>query len=161
MPDADDRPLEPVPLGALLDAAVGAHADDVALRMDESSWTYRELAAMVDRTAVALAGNGVTVGSRVGLSAGNSPEFVATVFATARLGATIIMISTAWREREIVHALGLTRPTHLVVDGSGATDLAAIVTDRPVLDIATLDRSPDAGAAGSPRRRRSTSTAWP
>ena len=151
MPDADDRPLEPVPLGALLDAAVGAHADDIALRMDESSWTYRELAAMVDRTAVALAGNGVTVGSRVGLSAGNSPEFVATVFATARLGATIVMISTAWREREIVHALGLTRPTHLVVDGSGATDLAAIVTDRPVLDIATLDRSPDAGAAGPPR----------
>ena len=162
MPDADPRPL-----GVLLDEAVAAHADDVALRMDESSWTYGELQTLVARTATTLAGHGVTVGSRVGLSAGNSAEFVATVFATARLGATVVMISTAWREREVAHALALTRPTHLVIDGSGATDLARLVTDRPVLDIAALadagDESPDrpTGTSTPTSTLPSTSTAWP
>ena len=141
---------EPRPLGDLLGEAAERHAAHVALRMDDSTWTYRELLAMVDRTAATLAGHGVTVGSRVGLSAGNSPEFVATVFAAARLGAVIIMISTAWREREVDHALELTQPTHLVVDGSGATDLAGLVTDRPVLDIATLVGPSGADEAAPP-----------
>ncbi len=128
----------PRPLGVLLDEAVEHHADAIALRMDESSWTYRDLLTIVDRTAAGLAAHGVTVGARVALSAGNSVEFVATVFATARLGATIVMISTAWREREVAHTLALTQPTHVVIDGSGATDLARLVTDRPVLDVAAL-----------------------
>ena len=144
MPGADPRPL-----GVLLDEAVADHADDVALRTDDSSWTYGELQAMVDRTATTLAAHGVTVGARVALSAGNSVEFVATVFATARLGATVVMISTAWRELEVTHALALTRPTHVVTDGSGATDLARLVTDRPVLDIAALDGPADASAPGA------------
>ncbi len=160
MPDAGPRPL-----GVLLDEAVADHADDVALRMDESSWTYGELQAMVDRTATALAGHGVAVGSRVGLSAGNSAEFVATVFATARLGATVVMISTAWRDREVAHALAITRPTHLVIDGSGATDLARLVTDRPVLDIAALadprPTLPPAGTSTLTSTLTSIWTAWP
>ena len=48
-----------------------------------------------------LAGNGVGRGSRVALSAGNSPEFVAILFATMRLGGAIVMVSTAWRDREV------------------------------------------------------------
>ncbi len=71
----------------------------------------------------------------MGLSAGNSAEFVAVMFATVRLGATLVMISTAWREREVEHALAITDPTHLVTDGSGATDLTALATDGAVLDI--------------------------
>ena len=60
------------------------------------------------------------------------------MFARRRLGATIVMISTAWREREVAHAVAAHQPTHVVIDGSGATDLARLVTDRPVLDVAAL-----------------------
>ena len=138
----------PRSLGALLDDAVAAHGADVALRLDGAQWTYSELAQLVERTASFLATNGVVKGSRVGLSAGNSVEFVAVVFATARLGATLVMVSTAWREREVEHALAITAPSHLVTDGSGATDLDSLVTDRPVLhigaihDAETLDIAP-------------------
>jgi long-chain acyl-CoA synthetase len=131
------------PLGALLDDAVARSGGRVALRLDDTVWTYRELDSLVDRTVGFLAANGVGVGSRVGLSAGNSAEFVAVVFATLRLGATLVMISTAWREREVDHALAITTPTHLVTDGSGATDLAGAVTSCPVLDLAAIAGAPE------------------
>ncbi|MCU1365787.1 MAG: AMP-dependent synthetase and ligase [Ilumatobacteraceae bacterium] len=143
--------IEPRPLGSSLDDAVVAHGDRVALRMGSDTWTYDEFADLVDRCAAHLAARGVTQGSRVGLSAGNSPEFVAVVFATLRLGATIVMVSTAWRDREVAHALALTEPTHLVHDGSGAAALDQLVTDRPVIAIAELQSSV-AGAEQRPIR---------
>src|SRR5262245_37902204 len=93
------------PLGHLLDLAVTGHGDQVALRVDGQQWTYSELAALVERCAAALHRRGVGAGSRVALSAANSPEFVAVVFAAARLGAALVMISTAWRDGEVQHAL--------------------------------------------------------
>jgi len=135
----------PRPLITLLDDAVGRHGGEIALRTGTDEWTYRELDAMVDRYARGLAAHGVTRGSRVGLSAGNSPAFVAVVFAVARLGATLVMISTAWRDREVAHALELTGPTHYVHDGSGATALHELITDRPVVSVDELE----AGEHGS------------
>ncbi|MET0908331.1 MAG: class I adenylate-forming enzyme family protein [Ilumatobacteraceae bacterium] len=134
----------PRPLATLLDEAVAAHGDDVALRLDDSSWSYRELNRLVDRTASFLAAHGVVEGSRVGLSAGNGVEFVAVMFATFRLGASLVMVSTAWRDREVEHALAISEPTHIVTDGSGAASLVELVTDRPVLPIAAIHD----GAAG-------------
>ena len=135
---------EPRPLISLLDDAVEAHGDAIALRMDRDSWTYRSLADLVNRCAAVLAGRGAGRGSRIALSAGNSPEFVAVVFAAARLGATIVMVSTAWRQGEVEHALALTEPTHIVHDGSGATRLGELVTDRPVIHVDELRAAPDA-----------------
>jgi acyl-CoA synthetase (AMP-forming)/AMP-acid ligase II len=129
---------EPFPLIALLDTAVAHFGDRVALRMDDSCWTYREFDGLVAQCAAHLASVGVQHNSRVALSAGNSPEFVAVVFAAFRLGATVVMVSTAWRDREVLYAVGLTAPTHFVHDGSGATDLAALVTDRPVIHVNSL-----------------------
>jgi long-chain acyl-CoA synthetase len=137
---------KPRPLIALLDDVVAEHPDRVALRMGDQHWTYAELAALTNRCAVHLVSRGVTKGSRVGLSAGNSPEFVAVIFAAARLGATIIMVSTAWRDREVEHALALTEPTHLVHDGSGAAMLDVLVTDRPVIHIDDFDHASSATA---------------
>lgn len=140
---------EPRALVTLLDDAVALHGERVALRMDTAQWTYAELAQMVNRCAAYLVEHGVIKGSRIGLSAGNSPEFVAVVFAAERLGATIVMVSTAWRDREVEHALALTEPTHLVHDGSGATKLDELVTDRPVLHVDDIRNAPEAAPVAS------------
>lgn len=139
----------PRPLITLLDDAVARSGDHVALRVDDREWSYAELGRLVDRTAAFLAGRGVDVGSRIGLSAGNSPEFVAVVFAAARLGATLVMVSTAWRDREVVHALGITEPTHLVHDGSGAAALDQLARDRKVIHVDELRAAPDHGPVAS------------
>jgi long-chain acyl-CoA synthetase len=136
---------DPRPLISLFDDAVAEHGDRVALRVDGNSWTYGDLARLTNRCAAHFAGKGVAPGSRIGLSAGNSPVFVASILAAQRLGATIVMVSTAWREREVDHAVSLTAPTHLVTDGSGATDLATLVPDLPVIQVDDLLAAPDAG----------------
>ena len=138
----------PRPLSSLLDDAVGLYGDSVALRMGLKELTYRELDYAVDRCAGHLAQSGVGSGSRVGLSAGNGIEFVAVVLATMRLGAVIVMISTAWRDREVAHAIEITAPTHLVHDGSGATNLDELVRDRPVIHTDALGGSASYDALG-------------
>lgn len=135
---------EPCTLADLFDRAAALHGDQFALRVDDRAWTYRELALLVDRCAASLAARGAGAGSRVALSAGNSAEFVAVVFAVARLGASLVMVSTAWREREVRHALSLTEPTHVVHDGSGATALERLVGDRESVHVDELRDAPDA-----------------
>ena len=112
-------------LGALLDEAAARRGSSTVLRTDGGDLSYADLAALVDQRAANLAALGVGPGSRVGLSAANGPDFVVTVFAVLRLGAAVVMVSTAWREGEVAHALDLTRPTHIVHDGSGAVVFAA------------------------------------
>ena len=141
---------EPQPLIALLDDAVVRHGDRIALRMGADAWTYRQFAELVDDCALTLAERGITKGSRVGLSAGNSPEFVAIVFAAARLGAAVVMISTAWRDREVTHAVTVTDPTHLVHDGTGAAQLDQLITDRPVVHIDEIERAGDRSSVPRP-----------
>jgi long-chain acyl-CoA synthetase len=128
------------PLVELLDGAVARHRERVAVRMDSEQWTYRQLGELVDRCVANLADHGVGAGARIALCAGNGPAFVAVVFAAARLGASIIMVSTAWREGEVHHALALTEPTHVVHDRSGAARLEELVTDRPVLLLSEVQR---------------------
>jgi len=134
------------PIGELLDASLASDPNSVALRIDERVWTYSELDELVERCAAALAAAGVGPGARVALSAGNSPVFVAAVFAVARLGATIIMVSTSWKDQEVTHALVLTEPTHVVRDASGAADLGALAPGIPILSIDDLPLG-DAGAS--------------
>ncbi len=145
----DDVNAEPRPLIALLDDATERYGSHVCMRMDDDEWSYRDLADMVNRSAALLATCGVSRGSRIALSAGISPEFIAAVFAAFRLGATVVMVSTAWRDREVDHALALTEPTHVLTDGSGAVDLARRFTDRPVIHVDALRTAPDAMAVPS------------
>lgn len=141
---------EPLPLSTLLDDSVARHTDRIALRMGPEAWTYRQFAELVDDCTMSLAERGVTKGSRVGLSAGNSAEFVAMVFAVARLGAAIVMISTAWRDREVAHAVAVADPTLLVHDGTGAAQLDRLITDRPVLHLDEIERAGTRASAPRP-----------
>lgn len=113
-------------LGELFEKSFAAHASRCFLRVDDRSLTYADVGRLVDGAAARLADRGVTSHSRVALSAGNSVEFVVVVLAVLRLRATLVMVSTSWREREVEHAITLTEPTHLVHDGSGASDLAGL-----------------------------------
>ena len=133
----------------LLDDTVARMPDSVALRMDDRVWTYGALDDLVAHCAGGLASAGVRSGSRVALSAGNGPEFVGVVFAAARLGATLVTVSTSWKDQEVAHALALTEPTHVVHDGAGIASLDALVTDCPLLPIGGLA---DSEAWGPPER---------
>ena len=49
----------------------------------------------------------------------NRPEFVVAVLASWRLGAAVVLISPAWKQFEVQHALALTTPAAAVGDHDG------------------------------------------
>ncbi|MBY8859794.1 AMP-binding protein [Nocardia sp. CA2R105] len=85
-------------------------ADPVALVFEGREYTRQELDRLAAGLAAELAERGVRPGDRVALMSSNRPEFVMAVLGLWRLGATVVLISPAWKRTEIDHALALTEP---------------------------------------------------
>ena len=86
-------PERPRSLYELLDTAARRHPDRDALVCGDERLCWRELEQLVAELAKGLAQRGVQPGDRVALLLGNRIEFVATLFAVARLGAVSVPIS--------------------------------------------------------------------
>jgi acyl-CoA synthetase (AMP-forming)/AMP-acid ligase II len=111
----------------------------------------------------------------------NRPEFLVAVLAISKVGAASVLLSPAWKRREVAHALALTEPGFAIAD-SGADELlrellgpdrvldlddadrvAAVLTAAPG-PFAAVDRGPDdeailvfsSGTTGLPKAARHT-----
>jgi long-chain acyl-CoA synthetase len=85
-----------------------------ALHFEGRTTSYAELAEQAWRLAGALAGIGVTKGTRVGLILPNSPQVVVAFFATLRLGGVVVMNNPIYTESELEHQLGDARVEVLI-----------------------------------------------
>jgi len=95
--------FEALPLPAFLERSAREHADATALIFLNSRLTYRQLQNEVGRFATALAGLGVTSGTRVAIQLPNLPQTVIAFYAVLRLGAVVVMTNPLYVEREIEH----------------------------------------------------------
>jgi acyl-CoA synthetase (AMP-forming)/AMP-acid ligase II len=86
------------------------------LAFDERQYSLDELDALANGMATTLEHRGVRRGDRVALMSSNRPEFVVAMRAIWRLGAAAVLLSPAWRETEVRHALAVTEPSHAVGD---------------------------------------------
>ena len=86
------------------------------LAFDEREYSLAELDALANGMATTLEHRGVRQGDRVALMSSNRPEFVVAMRAIWRLGAAAVLLSPAWREAEVAHALAVTEPSHAVGD---------------------------------------------
>jgi fatty-acyl-CoA synthase len=68
-------------------------------------WSWSELDRRADLVASSLAGRGVVAGEHVGIWSMNSPEWVVTQFAVARLGSVLVNINPAYRLHELEESL--------------------------------------------------------
>jgi long-chain acyl-CoA synthetase len=91
-------------------------SEPAALAFDEREYTLAELDSLANGMATTLEHRGVRAGDRVALMSSNRPEFVVALRAIWRLGAAAVLLSPAWREAEVEHALALTKPSHAVGD---------------------------------------------
>ena len=111
-----DAPLVP----QFLHSLAAAYGEDEALVLGDSVLTYAGLERRSRLVAQGLLGRGVGKGTRIGLLHGNSPEWVTWWAAIARIGATVVPLSTFARAGELartirhadLHAL-VTAPCHL------------------------------------------------
>lgn len=90
--------------------------EPVALAFEEREYSRSQLEALADGLAGTLARWGVVPGDRVALMSSNRPEFVLAVLAIWRLGAAVVLLSPAWKQGEVEHALAVTTPAHAVGD---------------------------------------------
>jgi fatty-acyl-CoA synthase len=67
--------------------------------------SYRQFDAQVDRVAKALLGLGIQKGDHVAVWATNWPKWILLQFATARVGAVMVLINPAYRTAELSYVL--------------------------------------------------------
>ncbi|CCD91086.1 putative AMP-dependent synthetase and ligase [Bradyrhizobium sp. ORS 375] len=92
-------------LGDLLRRSAARTPGKTAVICGETSWTYAEFNAIVDRLAAGLASRGVAKGERVAILARNSHAFAALRFALARLGAVLVPINFMLKPEEVAYIL--------------------------------------------------------
>ncbi len=127
--------MQPAPVHRGLEAAAQRHGDRAALLVGDDRSTYRELNRQADAFAADLAARGVGAGDRVAVMSGNRPEFVAVINAVSKLGAATVLISPAWKQREVAAAVALTAPSHAVADGAGLAILTDVLGEECVRDL--------------------------
>lgn len=116
----------------------------LALIAGDRQWNYQQLDLELMRWTAALVERGVGRGDRVALICGNVPEFVFLAHALARLGATLVPLSTRWTEAEIAPVLESIKPrlvirqhrTPSTADASGlpATSLVDLAAEQVAVD---------------------------
>ncbi len=118
-----------------LDTASERFGDRPAILAGEDEWSFARLDGLANSFARHLVAAGVAAGDRVALMTANRPEFVVAVHAVSKLGAASVLLSPAWKSREVEHALELTVPTHAVADGGGTAILAELLGPEQVTDL--------------------------
>ncbi|MEC9324850.1 MAG: AMP-binding protein, partial [Actinomycetota bacterium] len=86
------------------------------LAFQERHYTLADLDALAAGLAAELHEHGVRAGHRVAVMSSNRPEFVVALRALWRLGVAAVLLSPAWKQREVRHALTLTSPVFAVGD---------------------------------------------
>lgn len=108
-----------------------------ALVDGERRWSYRELDALVDRTAGVLLETGVKPGELVAVLARNSAEVIVEMFALARAGAVFLPLNWRLHERELGYVVGHAGVSALIVDEEFHAQAAALAAEGSVRTVYT------------------------
>jgi long-chain acyl-CoA synthetase len=132
------------PVHKLLDDAVARHGGKPCTRFLGRTLTYREIGALVDRTAAGLQALGVGKDTRVGLLMPNCPAFIVYYFAVLKAGATVVNYDPLYTHHELSDQVRDSGTSLMVT-----LDLAALFDKiEPLLREGTLARAIVASFAG-------------
>ncbi len=135
----------------ILERNLPDRADKVALYSYERNLTFQEVANEVNQVGNALKKLGVRPGDVVGILCPDRPEWVATFFATFKVGGIALGMNTLLTPREYDYILKDSRARVLVVHESLWPSVADIVDGQPFLEhivvVGTPQRSGDVSYA--------------
>ena len=128
-------------------------AADPALVFDGKAVSRTEFSAKIEQTAAWLAAQGIGKGDVVAVWLVNRVEWLALLFAAARLGAVIAAVNTRYRSADVAHLLKLSGAKLMVVEAAfRAIDFAAILADVAEAEVPALQRLAVVGADAIPAR---------
>jgi long-chain acyl-CoA synthetase len=142
-----------VNLAANLLRSAGVHADRVAVRLDGSELTYRELNEASARVAGSLLERGLRPGDRVGIMLPNVIQFAVVYYGVLRAGCMVIPMNPLLKAREVEYYLAdsgarMVFAWHAVADEAqpGAKEADALCVTVEPTPTAVLDAGPRADA---------------
>jgi len=125
---------------SFLAARAAVQPDKPALRIEQREWTYRELDAAGRLLAHALAGRGISRGSRIALIALNSDLSVVLFLAAARLGAVFIPLNPAASRADLEYLLRHSRAELIVAQAAEIERVREVAGEaapgRPLVSLA-------------------------
>ncbi|MCK1720850.1 AMP-binding protein [Bradyrhizobium sp. 141] len=135
-------------LQSLIRAEAAAHP---AFVFDGTPVSRAEFSNKVEQTAAWLAAHGIGKGDVVAVWLINRIEWVALLFAAARLGAVVAAVNTRYRHGEVAHLLRVSGAKLMVVEAAfRSIDFAAILADLTKDEVPALQRLAVIGADAIP-----------
>jgi long-chain acyl-CoA synthetase len=108
------------PLYSLLDEAAAKFGDKYLCDFMDKRFTFREIAALVDRAAKGFQTLGVKKGVHVGLFLPNTPHYIIAFFGILKAGGTVVNYSPLDAERELQHKIEDSQTDFMVTLGLNA-----------------------------------------
>ena len=132
------------PLLALIDQGA---PDDILFSFDGAAVSRKNFARKVAQTASWLSQNGIGEGDVVAVWLVNRVEWLALLFAAARLGAIVAAVNTRYRAADVAHVVGLSGAKMLVLEpGFRSIDFPAILRDLDPAAVPALETIAIVGA---------------
>ncbi|WP_407193865.1 AMP-binding protein [Bradyrhizobium sp. STM 3566] len=126
-------------------------AADPAFVFDGTLFSRVEFSAKVEQTAAWLAAQGIGKGDVVAVWLVNRVEWLALLFAAARLGAVVAAVNTRYRSAEVAHLLRVSGAKLMVVEAAfRSIDFAAILAGITKDEVPALQRLAVVGADAIP-----------
>ncbi|HWF30611.1 MAG TPA: class I adenylate-forming enzyme family protein [Mycobacterium sp.] len=133
-------------IGTILEAAASGDPARIALIIDGPAISYRELSAAVQHCAAGLAARGVAAGQRVAVVDGGSLLSIATLLASARLGAAAALMNPALTPPELQGLLKNAGCADVAVAGEQYVDRLREAGAPTVLTVADLLGQPSSAS---------------
>ncbi len=136
------EPLMKITVGKLLEQVAMRHPDDEAIKYIDRDYrrTWKEFNDECERVARGLMAIGVKKGDHVAIWATNVPEWLITLFATAKIGAVLVTVNTNYKVFELEYLLRQSDSKVLVmIDGFKDADYVNIVNELcPTLSVSQV-----------------------
>ncbi|KAF2668444.1 bifunctional fatty acid transporter and acyl-CoA synthetase [Microthyrium microscopicum] len=107
-----------------------AKQDVEALWFEGRGWTYAEALNNADSLAEVLYHQGIRCGDFVAVFMTNSPEFVFTLLALAKIGAIPALLNVALRNETLLHCMNIANTTKIIATADLVEHLDAIVAGK-------------------------------
>jgi long-chain acyl-CoA synthetase len=103
------------PLTWMLDQTASRYPDQTAILYYGKTYTYAELATLVDRFATGLQRLGVRKGDRVAIALPNIPQYPIAFYGALKAGAVVVQTNPLYTQREMQHQLADAEARYMVL----------------------------------------------